>query len=185
MKEIEILMELLENKNSCIKKLTKIGSLKINKIYDIYYTLDKKIKPNIFPRRVVRIRKKNKESFLTYKIDHYNKNNVWQYSDEYEVKLSDFKRINKIIELIGFKKIIEINNTKYTFETEKYEIVVEDVLNLGLFLEVEIKKPSQERIKTQKDKIRKFIKTLGIKTGKELNKGKPELMIQKKNQLIG
>ena len=81
---------------------------------------------------------------------------------------------------LGFKILTQIDNEKHTFLTDKYEIVFEDVKNLGLFLEVERLSISEnENIAEAKQEIRDFVKYLSIKIKKELNAGKPELMLKK------
>lgn len=86
-----------------------------------------------------------------------------------------------ILESLGFKILTQIENKKYTFLTDKYEIVYEDVKNLGFFLEVErLNVDDNENIADVKKEIRNFIKSLDIKIEEELNAGKPELMLRSK-----
>ena len=86
-----------------------------------------------------------------------------------------------ILESLGFKILTQIENKKYTFLTDKYEIVYEDVKNLGFFLEVErLSVDDNENIADVKKEIRNFIKSLDIKIEEELNAGKPELMLRSK-----
>ena len=81
---------------------------------------------------------------------------------------------------LGLKILTQIENEKHTFLTDKYEIVFEDVKNLGLFLEVErLSVDDNENIADVKQEIRDFIKNLDIKIKDELNAGKPELMLKK------
>ena len=81
---------------------------------------------------------------------------------------------------LGLKELVKIDNTKYTYLTNGYEIVLEDVKNLGLFLEVEkLAQVSDDEIVNTKQEMRDFIKKLGIEIGDELNMGKPELMLRK------
>jgi len=184
MKEIEVLVELLEDKQSALKKLSKIGKAKLNQTHDIYYSHEHnhKLKPKgfSFPKECFRIRLKSKKAFLAYKVDNFDEKGTWIYSDEYETEVKDFNTTNKIIELLGFTKLIELENKKYTFETKEYEIVLEEVKELGLFLETELKNPENLDPKKVKIQINEFIKSLGLKTSKEINAGKPELMLKKK-----
>jgi len=188
MKEIEVLVELLEDKQSALRKLSKIGKAKLNQTHDIYYSHEHnhKLKPKgfSFPKECFRIRLKSKKAFLAYKVDNFDEKGTWIYSDEYETGVKDFNTTNKIIELLGFTKLIELENKKYTFETKEYEIVLEEVKDLGLFLETELKNPENLDPKKVKIQINEFIKSLGLKTSKEINAGKPELMLKKKQGLI-
>jgi predicted adenylyl cyclase CyaB len=183
MKEIEILIKVLDKKSKVLKNLKKFKFLGIKKTLDVYFydPLRGELKPNKSGAldRCFRLRQKDKKNFLVYKIDRFDNLKTWLYSDEYEVEVSDFKTTIKILKQLGFKVLVNIKNKKHTFLTNKYEIVLEDVENLGLFLEVEcLAVNNKENINEVKKEIRSFIKSLDIKLGEELNVGKPELMLK-------
>ena len=46
-----------------------------------------------------------------------------------------------ILDALGFTELVRIDNRKHTFTTDEYEVVLEDVKDLGVFLEVEAKLP--------------------------------------------
>jgi len=213
MKEVEILVEILEDKESVLKKLEQFNFVGVKKVLDVYFTDSKReeLKPdekgrlnNCFRLRKTRLdssRQEDDKNYLAFKKDHFE-NDIWSHSDEYETEVEDFETTMEIIRHLGFEVLIEIENEKHTFLTDKprtlfsklfnrpatenqevrgkYEIVFEDVKNLGLFLEVErLKVGDDENIEEIKKEIWKFIKNLNIKTSKELNAGKPELMLNK------
>ena len=88
--------------------------------------------------------------------------------------------LNKIIERLGLVPLLTIHNKKKTYVTDKYEIVLEDVKDLGHFLEVEFCTNEDVDVKKVKEEIQEFIDSLGIKVSEELNMGKPEMMIKRK-----
>ncbi len=183
MKEIEILFNLKDNKEAVLKKLEQFNFVGIKKTLDTYFYDPKK--PELSPdkngrlNQCLRLRKKDDKFYLTYKTDYFD-NDIWSHSDEYEVKISNFETGMKILENLGLKILTQIENEKHTFLTDKYEIVFEDVKNLGLFLEVErLSVDDNENIADVKQEIRDFIKNLDIKIKDELNAGKPELMLKK------
>lgn len=183
MKEIEILIKVLDKKSKVLKYLKKFKYLGVKKTVDIYFydplRIELKPKKTGALDRCFRLRKKGKNSFLTYKIDRFDNSKKWLYSDEYEIEVSDFRATVKILEQLGFKVLVSIDNRKYVFLNNKYEIILEDVKNLGLFLEVErLNFDGKEDINQAKEVIRKFIKSMDIKLGEELNVGKPELMLK-------
>jgi len=184
MQEVEILVEILEERKSVLKKLEQFNFVGIKKVLDIYFVDSKReeLKPNKNGQlnNCFRLRKKDNKNYLAFKKDYFEKN-IWSHSDEHEVEVSDFETTMQIIKHLGFEVLVEIENEKHTFLTDKYEIVFEDVKNLGLFLEVErLKVGDNENINEIKKEIWKFIKNLNIKTSQELNFGKPELMLNKK-----
>lgn len=186
MKEIEILVEVLEEKENVLEKLKKLDFKGVKKTFDIYYFDPKRddLKPDASGRlrKCFRLREKGGRFFMAYKIDNFNDKDTWIYSDEHEIEVSDLRTAENIIEHLGLKTLVEIDNEKHIFEYRDYEIIFEDVKNLGLFLEVEkINAGDSEIVDKIKKEIWEFIKSLNIKVGKELNTGKPELMLLKGN----
>ncbi len=181
--ELEILVEVFDLYNSIEKELSKFNFVKECLIEDTYYydPLRKNLKPNTYGKtfECLRIRNYAGESKLTYKQDVYNKE-IWQYSNENEVSIDNFNEMDKILSQLGFQKLLTIHNKRKYYIHENYKIVLEDVENLGIYLEVEFKGDLQkEEINQEKQKIWHFIKSLKLKTSEELNAGKPELFIIK------
>ncbi|MFA7662911.1 MAG: CYTH domain-containing protein, partial [Patescibacteria group bacterium] len=102
-----------------------------------------------------------------------------------ETEVTDFEATLKIINHLGLEPLVEIDNTKYTYLTNKYEIVLEVVKDLGIFLEVEfLTVDNASDIEVLKNEIREYIKSFGFKDFEELNMGKPELMLRTKNSIL-
>lgn len=184
MKEIEILIEVKDTKENALAALKVFQFKKTLNVLDVYFTMDnlKELQPDQSGRLTnsFRLRKKEEKSYITYKVDHFIHESEWSHSDEYETEVKDFETAMKINKQLGFKELIRIDNVKHVFLTDQYEIVLEEVKDLGLFLEVEkIAQVSDEEVVQTKEEIRAFIKTLNIKLGVEQNAGKPELMLRK------
>ena len=183
MKEIEILVKVYDSIDECRKKLEKFKSIGKKEVIDIYYydPLRNSLKPNDKNEinQCMRLRKKNNNSFVTYKIDNFDSNNVWLYSDEYETEVEDFDMIQEIIKLLGLKELLTIHNKKTLYIADKYEIALEEVDELGNFLEVEYCTNEDVDVELIKSKIQDFIDNLGILVSEELHMGKPEMIIKK------
>ena len=174
MKEVEILVQVFGTKARSLQILNKFSFQGIKNIHDTYYSKREYKKENV-PKEWLRLRTKGDKHYFAYKFDHFDKNKRWIYSDEHETEIKDHKVVAQIIRDLGFKKLIEIKNKKYIFMSPKYEIVLEEVKNLGLFLEVErLQIGKKENIKAVKKEIWKFIHSLGINTSKKLIKGKQD-----------
>jgi adenylate cyclase, class 2 len=186
MKEIEILTEVRSDKETVIKSLSKFVNQGIKKTLDVYFfdPLRDELKPNSDGRltRSFRIRQKNGKCSVAYKVDHFD-NDIWTYSDEYETEIGDFEKAIKIIESLGMKELVRIDNEKHTYVSPDYEIVLEQVNDLGLYMEVEkLTEVSDDKVEVTKEEIRTFLKGLEIELGEEQNAGKPELMLRKRSQ---
>lgn len=184
MKEIEILIEVKDSKERVFDALSQFEARGVKETLDVYFydPLRIDLQPNKEGclQSCFRVRQKAGESLVAYKIDHFNEG-VWSHSDEFETRVEDFTVMGKIIEQLGLRELIRIDNKKYTFLTDEYEIVLEDVVELGLFMEVEkLEQVSDDKVLETKEGIRTFLKSLNIKFGDEQSAGKPELMLRKK-----
>lgn len=92
--------------------------------------------------------------------------------------------MKQIFERLGLVKFIEINNEKETYTFKNYEIVVENVKDLGLFMEVEYCTKEEVDVSEVKKQVQSFIDELELKVSKELNMGKPEMYMKKHNVVI-
>ena len=188
MREIEVLVRCKNSKQEILEKLNDAKFIKSERTIDTYYYDEKRdnLKPDEKDRikECFRVREADNKSKITYKVDHFAEKDIWLYSDEIETKIENPKSIKMIIEKLGLKQLVVIDNDKSVFETEEYEIELEEVKNLGIFLEVELKNDTGEDVELLKNKIRTFIKNMKLTEVEELNEGKPELMIKKqKNHL--
>lgn len=185
MKEIEILVEVYSPAASVVKVLSKFEYLGDNETIDTYYydPLRNNLKPNSNNQidECLRLRTKGNCNSITYKDDHFDENGKWLYSDEYETKVEDLLMVSKIFTKLGLKELLTIHNNKKTYRYKDYEIVFENVKDLGLFLEVEYCTNEDIDIKAKKEEIQNFIDSLGLNVSKELNMGKPEMLINKYN----
>lgn len=187
MKEIEILVEVYDDLDK-IKDILKKFEHKGNKItIDEYYydPMRDDLKPdkNNQLSHCLRLRKKNDECSITYKDDVFD-NGKWLYSNEYESKVESIEMIREIFNRLGLIKFIEINNEKDIYIYEDYEIALENVKDLGIFLEVEYCTNEEVDVVEVKKNIQAFIDGLGIKVSSELNMGKPEMYMKKHNIML-
>ena len=90
-------------------------------------------------------------------------------------------RNGAIFNKLGLVKFIEINNKKETYIYNNYEIVIEDVKDLGIFMEVEYCTNEDVDVKLIKKEIQNFIDSLELNVSEELNMGKPEMYMKKHN----
>ena len=183
MKEIEILVEVYEEKDKVLEVLNKFEYVNEKEVIDIYYydPMRDDLKPAKDNRidQCFRLRKNKNSASIAYKVDHFDEKGRWKYSDEYETSIENTKQMEEIINKLGMKKLIEVVNTKKIYKYKEYEIAFETVENLGLFLEVEYCTSEDINIDKKKAEIQAFINDLNLKLSAELNMGKPEMMLNK------
>ena len=164
-----------------LKKYEKVG---LKHTIDEYYYDPKRrdLKPdkNNQLSHCLRLRSKNKDYSITYKDDIF-KNGKWLYSNEYETKIESIRILRQIFKKLGLKKFIKIDNKKEIYLTDKYEIALEDVKDLGIFMEVEYCTSEDVNVETIKKEIQDFINSLNIKVSEELTMGKPEMYLRAHN----
>lgn len=183
MKEVEILIEAYDTKENILNVLSKYAHTGIKRTVDTYYydPLRDALKPkDLRLSECFRTRQKGDCNYITYKVDKFDENDTWIYSDEYETKIDSIVELTNIINLLGLKKLVTIDSTKHFFETDEYEIEFETVANLGNFIEVEFKSEKDfDNVLEVKQNVQSFIDDLNINVSSELNMGKPELMLRK------
>lgn len=184
-KEIEILVELKTDFEKAKTILDQFEFKRAKCVKDYYYAdpLRQNLQFNSEHKLMecCRIRQKDDACFVTYKVDKYD-GKTWLYSDEYETRFTDLTAMQHIFSYLGLQLLVTIDNTKYTYESDIYEIVLEDVKNLGHFLEVEyIGSDTDASVSDIKNTMREFISGLGLDIGDELNAGKPEMLLAKQS----
>lgn len=184
MKEIEILVEVYEEIETIKKKFTNFEYKGLKSTLDEYYYDPKRdtLKPdsNNQLSHCLRLRTKNNIYSITYKDDVFD-NGKWLYSNEYETEIESIAVMKQIFERLGLVKFIEIDNKKETYVYENFEIVIENVKDLGVFMEVEYCTNENVDVKKIKKEIQDFINKLGLNVSEELNMGKPEMYMKKHN----
>ena len=184
MKEIEVLVEVYDDILSIKNKFKKFDYKGLKNTIDEYYYDPKRdtLKPDKDNQlsHCLRVRSKNNEYSITYKDDVFD-NGKWLYSNEYETKVESVAMIKEIFNKLGLVKFIEINNKKETYTYNNYEIVIEDVKDLGIFMEVEYCTNEDVDVKLIKKEIQNFIDSLELNVSEELNMGKPEMYMKKHN----
>jgi len=132
----------------------------------------------------LRIRNRNGQKVLiTHKIDQYDEQGLWLYSDEIEFEIGDELKAQELFKALGLKKHTSLYINTLFFIASDFEIALQRVKDLGIYLEVEYKKSdgisSDGDIRNVKKEIQKFIDLLPIKTSPEINAGKLKLALDK------
>ena len=148
MKEIEVKI-LNVNKKEIEKKLLALGAEKNfdDNIDAIYYSIPQKKEKK--KKTVLRLRQKGNIVELTYK--HRTKTKCVKICDEYEVKVSDFEEMKKILKSLDYKIKTEIKKHRTSYHINNVHFELDTYPNEPTLLEIEA-----PNIKT----IEKYVKLL-------------------------
>ncbi len=185
MEEVEILVQVEGSAEGALKKLSTLCTfLKCSETKDCYFFEPQKGRFQLGEHGLdecLRIRiPHNDKAKLTYKKDIFDAKGHWTHSEEEETTIEDPLIMQNILEKLGYKELVEINTKKHKFETSEFHVVLEEVKELGLFLEVEAIK-LLGTIEQTREKIKQFLTRTGLTLLPESGMGKPELLLRKKN----
>lgn len=160
------------------KELEKRATfLKEMKQKDTYYqpTYRKFIHEGVI-KEWLRIGERGNKKILNYK--------NWYdiYCDEYEVEIDDVKSLENIFKALNLEKVALVNKMRKTyFYLDKYEFALDDVSDLGYFVEIEIKQYDED-ILLEYDKLLKVAKSFSLNLDHIDRRGYPYYFIQKESE---
>lgn len=130
-------------------------------------------KPNFrkFNNEWLRVRKENNNNVLNYK-----KKNESGDIEEYEVLIDNYEKLKSIFNYLGLEDTLVVSKHRISYlYRDKYEISFDEVDNLGLYVEIEVKKYNYENEK-EIELLIDLIKDLDINMSDIETKRYPELM---------
>lgn len=139
-KPLEIELKLKVSDTIFKNTLAKIQ--KFNPNYIKVQELDTYFKIPHKPKEKLRIRKENNQYILGYKKENKDTTRI-----EYETIIDNYSNLEQILLNLGFKKLgtISKNRLKILYQN-KYEFSFDDVKDIGLFIEIEVKKFTHSNI---------------------------------------
>ena len=130
-------------------------------------------KPNFrkFNNEWLRVRKENNNNVLNYK-----KKNESGDIEEYEVLIDNYEKLKSIFNYLGLEDTLVVSKHRISYlYKDKYEISFDEVDNLGLYVEIEVKKYNYENEK-ERELLIDLIKELDINMSDIETKRYPELI---------
>ncbi|WNY60476.1 class IV adenylate cyclase [Borreliella bissettiae] len=149
-KELKRIIKLANKKFKFIKEEIKT---------DIYYSNKKKI---------IRIRKLNTlEKIVTFKKKILDNNNAIEINKEIEFKIDSMNNFLTLIKELKFKKLYKKIKKSLIYQTNNLNVEINEIKNLGFFLEIEKIINNQNDIDLAKKEIDNIIDQLGLKENLE------------------
>ncbi len=184
--EVEIKVK-AENIDKVKEKLIKKGKLikSIHQIDEYYIPIHRDFfaqKP--FPLEWLRIRTNPDKTIFEYdKSVNKNEKGEQEYAIEYETEVSCPEDLRKILEFLDFEKKVVVDKKREIWDCEKIEACIDNVKDLGLFVEAEAKGDFKNPAEAKNACI-EFLEDLGIDltVTAPINTGYPVLLLEKRTK---
>ena len=115
----------------------------------------------------MRLRESPKGKSITYKHFHPENVKITDYCDEYESIVENIDAVKKIFEALDMKEVIVVEKYRKVWIYKEVEIAVDEVTDLGGFVELEVIKSFKDG-KEGKKYLREILDELEIKVARYL-----------------
>ena len=184
-KDVEITCEVYEEISTIIKALEDKSFQYIEEftLDDIYMQNEKtkefaaengKITDTLIIRYVGEDDKK-----IVCKRRKYNEKGFEISTEKSVTKIADIKEAENQLNMLGYTRFLNMIDKNYMYENNEYVAYIQDVKDLGIFLELEAKenKNADQSI----EKLINFVKSLNLNIGKKFDIRKADLLYSKQN----
>lgn len=146
---------------------------------DAIYT-DPAIPFEVFQSNInlLRIRKEGEKIIFTLKRPQKNE----QDAIEHETEIKNRDEMDAILRLIGLEERVKVTKTRQKAKYKNYEICLDNVEDLGFFIEVETFSDTRDPIEIQEE-IFQFLLSLGIKKVDRVREGYDTLVYVKNKKI--
>jgi adenylate cyclase class 2 len=178
MKEIEVKAK-VKNKEALVSELKQIGcelSVPIVQTDTCYATSAGSLAQYLKSEQFLRIRKTNDGRYI-FTVKQPMKQALSKIEHETEVINAD--ELEQALFLLGYKKANKVEKSRQTTHYKDYEICLDEVTDLGSFIEVE--KFSEDDPDAIREELFSFLMSLGVLKEDEVNVGY-DILIMKKNE---
>lgn len=182
--EVEIKFEVDKESFLRIKNKMKIIGKFIKKSYqsDEYLTpAHKNFLDFEHPYEWLRVGKRGGKTILNYKHWYPENVEIADYCDEFETEITNPEQLQKIFNVLNFKRVVTVEKKREVYEYGMFEVSMDEVTDLGYFVEVEALKILETPEKTR-EKLLEFAKTFGVANFR-VHGGYP-MALMRKNRLI-
>jgi adenylate cyclase class 2 len=180
--EIEIKAR-LKDKAAIMKKLAALGcKFSEVKIQDDMVWVEKAGSLEDFHSNKVflRIRIQNGEKvILTAKSPKAKQGDESLVKREHEIVVSSADEARNILSMLGLQEAVRVVKQRQTAKYEGYEICIDEIEDLGSFIELEKIAEGKDAARIQK-KMFEFLETLGISPEDQIKKGYDVLMLERR-----
>ncbi len=175
MKEIEVTCQIYDSITKIIEELIKKG-FKYKKEFIIQDSYFHNLKNEEFSIKngiltdslVVRYVNEDDKKIIC-------KRNILNNTQKSILKVSNIENAKKHLNMLGYTEMFKFIYKNYMYENSEYVAYIQEVSDLGIFLELEYK----EQENRKKESLIEFIKTMDLHLGTNFNIRKAELLYGK------
>ncbi len=107
-------------------------------------------------------------------------NNGFEIGTEKTIlKIEDIEKAEKLLNILGYDKYLRMIDKNYMYENDSYVAYIQEVENLGNFLEIESK--NKENLQKEIKGMIDLVKKLDLSIGTEFDIRKADLLYRKQN----
>lgn len=184
--EIELKLPLTKSEfQAAMRKLAKIAKfVKFSRHVDDYLTPIKKSFLDVkYPYEWLTIRKRDGKVIFNYKHWYPENTKYTTHCDEYETEVQDSAQLERILKALNFKKFVTVAKKRHIYNYhDSLEIALDEVKDLGFFIEVETIKDFGT-VKKAQEEILNFTKSIGLKRTKTVPGGYGAELLRRKGLL--
>ncbi len=145
-----------------------------NKDTGQFAEVDGRIKDTLILRYV-----NEEEKEIICKKRKYNNEGLEIETEKRTLKIDDIRKAEDLLECLGYKSFLRMIDKNSKYENEEYIAFIQEVENLGTFLEIESK--DNENAETQFKKLIELVKAFGLEIGTKFDIRKAELLYKKQH----
>lgn len=136
-----------------------------------------------YPFEWLSIRERGDKTIINYKHWYPEEEEISKYCDEYELEVESGEKARKMFSAIGIQDLVTVDKKrkKYLLD-EKYEIVLDEVVDLGYYVEIEADVEVGD-IDETRSQLFEVAKRIGITTTEEDMRGYPYRLLEEKGLL--
>lgn len=179
--EVEIKVK-AENLDKVREQIQSLGTLRkaVHQIDEYYTPVHRDFHGTVPLKEWLRIRTNPNRSVFEYSQAFYKENGDLDYANEYETQIAEPEELKKILEFLDFKKVVVVDKNREYWNCGKFEVALDEVSDLGSFVEVEAKGDFADT-KEAREACIEFLSQLGIEyEGNAVKMGYPTQLLKLK-----
>lgn len=169
----------IHNSNRVIDFLNQNAEFKHEKRqHDIYYNHPSRdfLADKTDVNEWFRIRIGGDEAEVNYKDFQPHGAKMKTHCIEYETAVSSYDQLSKILDALGFRELIAVKKTRQIWMYDDVEISMDEVDELGSFIELEYKGQMSDVAEVRKY-LHEVLRTIGANEGTPASRGYPHMLL--------